>query len=257
MSLKKVKLLLAAAAILISCGAMGQNASNVFPLAQGSPNVNSQFYIGQFRLGLGIPLVQDTAHALANIPDSLGWVIQVRGTGQVYRRDTVQTGGHYWNPIGSGGGGATGFSLHMVSSANFSTATACPIASLANDSLAVFWNDIGRFLQEGTEWVDYPGGGFTILLPGFNASTNSYHLTVYSASSGTGGPILITSSNFTGMNVALPQYNGMTLTIYWNDAQRYLIPGVDWTAYAGGGFTITIPGFTPSTNSYTLYLFAQ
>lgn len=257
MSSKKIKLFLAVAAILISCGAMGQNASNVFPVNQGSANVNAQVPISQFKLGLGIPLVPDTAHALLNIPDSLGWLIQIRTTGQVYRRDTVQTGGHYWNPINGGGGGSTGFSLHMVSSANFTTATACPIAALANDSIQIFWNDLGRFLTEGTEWVDYPGGGFSIVLPGFNASANSYHLTVYSTTTATSGPIFINSASFTGTSVSLPQYNGLNLTIYWNDAQRWLIKGTDWTAYAGGGFTITIPGFNPSANSYTLYLFAQ
>jgi hypothetical protein len=99
-------LLIALSAVLLFHGAMAQNAGNVFPIQQLSNNVNAQFPIGQFKIGLGIPLMNDTATSLNNIPDSLGWLIQIRTTGALYRRDTVVGGGHYWNNIGSGATGA-------------------------------------------------------------------------------------------------------------------------------------------------------
>lgn len=157
------------------------------------------------------------------------------------------------------GTGGSSFSMHGLSSTNFSTATNCPLPALNNDSIQIFWNDVGRFLQEGTEWQNLSGGGFSILVPGFNASTSSYSLTLYANNvASPPGPQNFTSSNFTSsVNCPIPTYNGMTLTIYWNDAQRYLVQGTDWTPLAGGGFTITISGFNASTSNYSFYVFAQ
>lgn len=46
--------------------------------------------------------------------------------------------------------------------------------NLANKSLKVFGNWIPKFLNNPTEWVDYPGGGIQITIPEFNAATQGY-----------------------------------------------------------------------------------
>jgi hypothetical protein len=193
------------------------------------------------------------------LPGNLGQVYAVTDGGYwLYDNgtsfDTLGTRGG-----GGGGGGGSGFSMHALSSSNFTSSTSCPIPALNNDSLQIFWNDVGRFLQEGTEWQNYSGGGFSILIPGFNASTSSYSLTLYANNVAyPPGPQNFTSSNFTSsVNCPIPAYNGMTLMIYWNDAQRYLVQGTDWTPLAGGGFTITISGFNATTSNYSFYVFAQ
>jgi hypothetical protein len=77
---------------------------------------------------------------------------------------------------GSGIGG-TGSVVVEITNANFSSATECPLTTLAGKSLAIFWNDIPRFLSKTAgEWSDLPGGGFKINIPGFNATTNNYLL---------------------------------------------------------------------------------
>lgn len=159
--------------------------------------------------------------------------------------------------LGSGMG--SGFSMRTVASANFSTAVNCPLPALNNDSLQLFWNDLGRYLNEGTEWQNLSGGGFKVLVPGFDATLNSYALTVYANNiAAPPGPQHITSSVFTtSVDCPIPAFNGMALQIYWNDAGRYLILATDFTPLAGGGFTILIPGFNATTTNYSFYVFAQ
>lgn len=164
----------------------------------------------------------------------------------------------------SGGGSAPTFAVHTITSANFDrgildTGLDCPLPALVNDSLEIFWNDLGRFLIEGVEWSPLPTGGFSISVPGFDAKTTDYFLTVYS-SSGTSspGPAPFTSADFsTAVDLPIPAYNGMQLTVFWNDAGRYLIQGVDYSPLAGGGITVTIPGFDATTTNYSLYIFNQ
>lgn len=81
--------------------------SQVFPVKSGSPFLNTQIPRGQYKLSFGIPVVADTAHGLNGEGDSLGLIMMVHSTGTMYKRDTVPTGGHFWNPLGVGSGGAT------------------------------------------------------------------------------------------------------------------------------------------------------
>jgi hypothetical protein len=53
--------------------------------------------------------------------------------------------------------------------------------NLVNNKLSIFWNDINRFIYSADEepsQIEFEylvGGGFRILIPGFDANTNSYH----------------------------------------------------------------------------------
>lgn len=70
-------------------------------------------------------------------------------------------------------------------------------------------------------------------------------------------PILVTSILFTdATNCPLTALNGLQLQIYWNDTNRFLIQGVDWTPLSGGGFTMLIPGFNSADQNYTFYVFS-
>jgi hypothetical protein len=168
--------------------------------------------------------------------------------------------GYIWKVNSSSGGGSgSGFSFRIVTSSAFSSADDCPLPALDGADLQVFWNDLGRFLVKGTEWTDLAGGGFTITMGGFNSSDASYSFTVY-ASTGSiiPGPLSITSTDFsTATNCPITSLNGMGLIIFWNDLNRYLIPGTEWTPLAGGGFTVTVPGFNATTNTYSFYVFNQ
>jgi hypothetical protein len=165
-----------------------------------------------------------------------------------------------WHVDSSGGSGGVGpgtFSVRQLVSSNFSTSTNCPLPALNGDSLQIFWNDVGRFLVEGAEWTNLAGGGFSISVPGFDATANSYSFTLYSNTGpGTPGPALFTSSNFTtATNCPIPAYNGMQLAVFWNDANRYLVQGIEWNPLSGGGFTILLPGFDATTTNYSFYIF--
>jgi hypothetical protein len=64
----------------------------------------------------------------------------------------------------------------LLTSANFTTATDCPVATFYNKKIALFWNEGQKYLFEDQGDFSYlPGGGFRILLPGFDKSIQNYH----------------------------------------------------------------------------------
>lgn len=64
-------------------------------------NVDYRLLVG---FNLGIPVYDDTASALHGGKDVLGLVVQIRSTGDWYKRDTVLPGGHQWTKFGTGSG---------------------------------------------------------------------------------------------------------------------------------------------------------
>lgn len=93
--------------------------------------------------------------------------------------------------INAGGGSTSSGVVQVIKSplpitgADFATSTAWNgtntdgITIRSTYTLQIFWNDIQRFLQEGTEW-NRTSSGFNITLSGFDASANpTYSLYVY------------------------------------------------------------------------------
>lgn len=78
-----------------------------------------------------------------------------------------------------GGGPISEANCLSVTQANFTTTKDCPLTALNGFSLAIFMQDVGNFLVKGRDWQDYPGGGFTMLIPGFDATANNYQFYVY------------------------------------------------------------------------------
>lgn len=69
--------------------------------------------------------------------------------------------------------------IPMVS-ANFSNTTDCPIPALNGNKIRVFYDELNRFLeQDKGEWQDLVGGGFRILIPGFDSTQDNYHFYVF------------------------------------------------------------------------------
>lgn len=83
---------------------------------------------------------------------------------------------------GISGGVVTNPPAIQVTQVNFTSATDCPIPSLNGHSLAIFWNDANRFLIPGTDFTPYVGGGFTILIPGFDATSINVFMTIFTTS---------------------------------------------------------------------------
>lgn len=79
----------------------------------------------------------------------------------------------------AGGGGGSSAGCLKVTQANFSNATDCNLTALVGETLAVFMNDIPKFLDIGIDMHMLPGGGFGIDIPGFNATTNNYTFYVF------------------------------------------------------------------------------
>lgn len=82
--------------------------------------------------------------------------------------------------ISSGGNGGTGSIVAQVTSANFINATDCPLTTFKGKNIAIFFNENAKFIEkDASEWTDLPGGGFKILIPGFDSSAANFHFYVY------------------------------------------------------------------------------
>lgn len=80
----------------------------------------------------------------------------------------------------SGGGGSNGSALVELTSADFINATDCPLTTLVDQNIAVFFNENSRFLIKADgEWSDLPGGGFRVNLTGFDSTTLNFHFYVF------------------------------------------------------------------------------
>lgn len=67
-----------------------------------------------------------------------------------------------------------------ITSADFDSATECPLSSLAAFTLSIYWSDLANFIYESAgQWAALPGGGFEILIPGFDATLQDYHFEVF------------------------------------------------------------------------------
>jgi len=67
--------------------------------------------------------------------------------------------------------------LIPITSANFTGANSVNLPAIVGKDLAIYFNDINRYLLE-SEW-EATGTGINILFPGFDASANSYQLFIY------------------------------------------------------------------------------
>lgn len=95
---------------LIACLLVAFQGFAQIPIVRSPASITAQDYYVQNLRGLKIPVVADTAHGLNGGLDSLGLVIQIRSTGDWYRRDT-SAGTHKWTLFGSGGGGSPNTSV--------------------------------------------------------------------------------------------------------------------------------------------------
>ena len=68
--------------------------------------------------------------------------------------------------------------LIPITSADFASATAYNDPRIVGRNLAIFWNDIPRYIYAPTEF-EYTTTGINILIDGFDATVNNYTLYIY------------------------------------------------------------------------------
>ena len=69
----------------------------------------------------------------------------------------------------------------FITSADFTTSTDCPLPSLIGKKLALFWNDVPKYLYKGVDWHDLPGGGFSIDILDFDGLNNPVNIVITQA----------------------------------------------------------------------------
>jgi hypothetical protein len=107
------------------------------------------------------------------ITDDRYLVFQTTGAVNVKRRLITVT--QLCSQGGSLGGSIPVFNIPSpITSPDFTNATDYNNTALKYVNYFLFLNDASNYLLEGVEYVKIPTGGFTILLPNFNALTNFY-----------------------------------------------------------------------------------
>lgn len=107
-----------------------------------------------------------------------------------YVYDLLYKNGIARNIVNSGGGGTpitpitpagdcTGGLIHITSADFQPDGVTVVNTDWNNKVLQIFWNDIPRFIYDPAEWTYVVGGGFTILIPDFDASTTDYNFYVF------------------------------------------------------------------------------
>lgn len=67
-----------------------------------------------------------------------------------------------------------------VTSVDFINATECPLPNLAFNKFSIFWSDLGNFIyQEIAQWDYLVGGGFEVLIPGFDSTASTVRLELF------------------------------------------------------------------------------
>lgn len=81
-------------------------------------------------------------------------------------------------------GGATNQgNILPITSANFINTTDCPLASMNGIALRIYYGEAQKFIeQDAGEWQELTGGGFRILIPGFDSTQANYHFYVFEES---------------------------------------------------------------------------
>lgn len=75
----------------------------------------------------------------------------------------------------AGGGNTISATKKRVTSSDFSTNTECPISAFKGFTLAVWWVQGQKYLESSAGEFGYlAGGGFQVLLPGFNKNDDNY-----------------------------------------------------------------------------------
>jgi hypothetical protein len=67
-----------------------------------------------------------------------------------------------------------------ITSANFTSATECPLPDLEFSKFSLYYSDLANFIYEDiNQWMYLTGGGFEVLIPGFDANANNVHFELF------------------------------------------------------------------------------
>lgn len=86
-----------------------------------------------------------------------------------------------WYQVNQVSSGVKGTSNISIKSSDFEEDGVTYINDLlVSDNVSIFWSDLANFIyQDAGQWEYVDGGGIKILIPGFNATTTSYHLELF------------------------------------------------------------------------------
>jgi hypothetical protein len=150
--------------------------------ASNIPLTSGYSYIDQYQVAQTNIPARSTVH-IAKATNGSWILVNNTGTGASTLPPQV---GHEGEFLMTNGTSASWFSPWLpLTSADFESDGVTYInTNLAGNKFGIFWNDLGRYIYDvewnptQIEWEYQSGGGFKILIPGFDASTNSYFLSL-------------------------------------------------------------------------------
>jgi hypothetical protein len=151
--------------------------------ASDIPLTSGYTYINQYAVAQTIIPARTSIHIAKATNGSWIQVNNISAAGSILPPQT----GHSGEFLTTNGTSASWFSPCLfITSADFEADGVTYInTDLVANKFLLFWNDIPRFLYDvewnpsQIEWEYQPGGGFKILMSGFDASLNSYYLCLF------------------------------------------------------------------------------
>jgi hypothetical protein len=236
--------------------AKAQKVPSVVP--RSSPALTVQDARFRAQLNLYLPVVNDTSSALNGGLDSVGAVVQIRGTGDLYKRDTVITGGHRWTLIGIGAFSSYTFLGNV-------TGSTAPGVYLPLSTLNVKWfHAVGDSLTDDLAafqacYDALPAMGGRIEVPAGKFLWSGTFRTIPGKPVefiGVGGKALTYGPNFTTINnVNSTQIfmNSLTDTCFYNAANGTRIENVSFVCDRGTTASTNIGIYLDSGSNVKVY----
>jgi hypothetical protein len=139
---------------------------------------NGYFYIDQFGTAQTIIPARTSIHIAKATNGS--WIQMNNLPGSSGGSLPPQTG-HEGEFLYTNGVSAAWLSPSLsLTSANFTSATECPLPDLEFSKFSLYYSDLANFIYEDiNQWVYLTGGGFEVLIPGFDANANNVHFELF------------------------------------------------------------------------------
>jgi hypothetical protein len=162
-------------------------------------NIQNEYYIvnatgSNIPLAAGYSYIDQYATSQTVVPARSSLHIAKATNGSWIQVNNISTGsilppqtGHDGEFLMTNGTSASWFNpcLFLTSTDFESDGVTYTNTDLSNSKFLLFWNDIPRFIYDSEwnssqiEWQYQSGGGFKILIPGFDANTSNYYLCLF------------------------------------------------------------------------------
>lgn len=137
-----------------------------------SPRINPKLFIILDMETAALRWAYNQSSAYPNIQWVANYVYDLCGVYALRARYALNPGGTPVIPVTPGGDDDCN-GVEYITSPDFEAdGKTVSRPDWAGKQIKIFWNNIPKFIKEGVDWIYIVGGGFEIIIPGFNATAS-------------------------------------------------------------------------------------